>query len=85
MRADDAGLKPPKMFCEVPVGGGPDSPFYPWLALTVRSLAPQIEKTGLATPEEVEIDTLEQRLRETACALRTQLLMPMQFCGWSSV
>jgi len=46
---------------------------------------PQIEKVGLATAEEIEIDTLEQRMRETACALSTQLLMPMQFCGWSRV
>jgi 2-polyprenyl-3-methyl-5-hydroxy-6-metoxy-1,4-benzoquinol methylase len=81
----DAGLKPPKMFCEVPVSGGPDSPFYSWLALTIRSLLRQIEKVGLATAEEIDIDTLEQRMRETACALRTQLLMPMQFCGWSSI
>ena len=25
------------MFCEVPVGGGPSSPLYSWLALTVRN------------------------------------------------
>jgi hypothetical protein len=41
--------------------------------------------TGAATAEEIQIDTLEERMRETACAVRSQLLMPMQFCGWSRV
>ena len=81
----DAGLEAPKMFCEVPVGGGQSSPLYSWLALTVRSLVPQLEKIGAATAEEIQIDTLEERLRETACAVRSQLLMPMQFCGWSRI
>ena len=81
----DAGLEAPRMFCEVPVGGGPSSPLYSWLALTVRSLVPQLEKIGAARAEEIQIDTLEERMRETACAVRSQLLMPMQFCGWSRV
>jgi len=30
----DAGLKQPTMLCEIPVAGGPDSPFYAEMALT---------------------------------------------------
>jgi hypothetical protein len=51
----------------------------------VRSLIPQLEKIGAARVEEIQINTLEERMRETACAVHSQLLMPMQFCGWSRV
>ena len=36
---------------------------FEWLAQTVRSLLPMIEKTGVATRDEVGIDTLADRLR----------------------
>ena len=36
----DAGLKRPTIFCETPVGGGPDSPLYGWLGCTLRSVLP---------------------------------------------
>jgi hypothetical protein len=39
----DAGLKRPTIFCETPVGAGPDSPLYGWLACTLRSVLPQLE------------------------------------------
>ncbi len=48
-------------------------------------LVPQLEKIGAATAEEIQINTLEERMRETACAVHRQLLMPMQFCGWCRV
>jgi SAM-dependent methyltransferase len=79
----DAGLPPPSMFCEVPVGGGREGAHYAWVALSVRNLLPQMEKIGLATPEEVDIDTLEERLRDAVAAAQAQVLCPMQFCGWS--
>jgi SAM-dependent methyltransferase len=79
---EDAGLKSPKVFCEMPTDSGPDSLIYAWGALSVRSLLPQIEKIGAATAEEVDIDTLEDRLRETALAARSQLPGFLQYCGW---
>jgi hypothetical protein len=50
----DAGLKRPTIFCEIPVGGGPDSPLCAWLARTVRSVLPQLEEIGAATAAEVD-------------------------------
>jgi len=76
-----AGLKPPTMFCEIPVGSGPDSPIYAWLALTLRSALPHLEKIGAATAAEVDIDTLEDRLRKAVVAAHSQALGPAQFCG----
>ena len=81
----DAGLKRPTIFCEIPVGGGPDSPLCAWLARTVRSVLPQLEEIGAATAAEVDIDTLEDRLRDAVSAVHSQVLCPMQFCGWTKL
>jgi ubiquinone/menaquinone biosynthesis C-methylase UbiE len=59
----DAGLPAPSMISGGRVEGNPDSQIFEWLAQTVRSLLPMIEKTGVATREEVGIDTLAERLR----------------------
>ncbi len=81
----DAGLKQPTIFCEIPVGGGSDSPVYAWWARTLRSVLPQLEKIGAATAAEVDIDTLEDRLRAAVSAVHSQVLCPMQFCGWTKL
>jgi SAM-dependent methyltransferase len=81
----DAGLKQPTMLCEIPVGGGPDSPIYAWMALTLRSLLPQVEKIGAATAAEIDIDTLEDRLRNAVTAVHGEALCPLQFCGWTKL
>ena len=58
-----AGLPAPEMISGGRVEGNPESQIFEWLAQTVRSLLPMIEKTGVATREEVGIDTLADRLR----------------------
>jgi len=59
----DAGLPAPEMISGGRVEGNPESQIFEWLAQTVRSLLPMIEKTGVATRDEVGIDTLADRLR----------------------
>jgi SAM-dependent methyltransferase len=85
MHFEDAGLNRPNVFCEVPLDGGPDSPFYAWAALSVRSLLSQIEAIGLATAAEVDIDTLEDRLRQAALAERALVPVLSQYCGWAMI
>lgn len=64
-----AGLPEPEMSLCSPVGGGPDWPGYDYAAESLRSMLPLIVKLGIATEEEVEIDTLATRLRaETVTA-----------------
>lgn len=48
----------------VTAGGGPDWPGSENLAAVVRGVLPQIVRLGLATEEEVDIDTLARRLYE---------------------
>ena len=60
-------------------------PIYAWLALTLRSLLPQVEKIGAATAAEIDIDTLEDRLRNAVTAVHGEALCPLQFCGWTKL
>jgi SAM-dependent methyltransferase len=60
----DAGLPAPEMRLERVIGGGPNWGGYDHLASLVRGLLPLIVQCGIATAEEVAIDTLAQRLRD---------------------
>ena len=80
----EAGLKrTPTIFCEIPIGGGTESPLFGWVVHSLRSLIPQLEKIGVATAQEIDIDTLEDRLRAAAIGSHTQLMTLTQFCGWA--
>ena len=68
----EAGLKrTPTLFCEIPIGGGAESPLLGWVVHTLRSLIPQLEKIGVATAQEIDIDTLEDRLRAATVGSQT--------------
>jgi ubiquinone/menaquinone biosynthesis C-methylase UbiE len=74
----DAGLHTPECRSESVMDGGPYSPVYEWVAETVRSLLPRMEALGIAKADEVNVDTLEQRLREEALATRGMaIISPM--------
>jgi len=73
----EAGLQPPECRAECAMDGGPHSPFYEWFAETVRSLLPHMERLGVATAAEVDIDTLAERLRAEALEKRGAAMSPM--------
>ena len=52
------------------------------LSGVVRTLAPQIVATGLATPEQIGIDTLEARLTDALRASGSVLLPPTLAAAW---
>jgi hypothetical protein len=81
----NAGLQRPALFAEVPVGGGDDLPLYAWAAETVRSIIPELLALGLATEEELSIDTLEQRLRSSVVEAKAQVACPSQVCAWAKL
>jgi ubiquinone/menaquinone biosynthesis C-methylase UbiE len=56
-----AGLPEPAMHLDAFIGGA-GSPGIDWFVSTLRSLVPMMEKLGVATAEEVGIDTLKERL-----------------------
>jgi ubiquinone/menaquinone biosynthesis C-methylase UbiE len=57
-----AGLPAPEMHLDAAVGGGPDWPGYEYMARLIRTILPQITKLGVATEEDVGIDSLADRL-----------------------
>ena len=79
----DAGLPPPQMLGMSRVETGPDSAAYEYLAHTVRSLLPLIERTGVATKEQVDIDTLAARLRDETLAKGAVLHLPELIAAWT--
>ena len=81
----NAGVELPRLFSETPVGGGPDSPLYAWVAETVRTLLPRAEEIGLAARGEIDIDRLEDHLRQAVTAVRAQIGIAHQHCGWARV
>ncbi len=60
----EAGLPTPQLRYEAAVGTGPDWVGYEWWAETVRTFLPLIQQFGLATEEDIGIETLAERLRE---------------------
>ena len=58
-----AGLPAPEMHLDAAAGGGPDWPGYEYMARLIRTLLPQIAGLGVATEQDVGIDTLADRLR----------------------
>ena len=59
-----AGLPAPRLRLDAVVGGGQDFEGYQYMADMLRSILPIMEKFGVATADEVDIDTLADRLRE---------------------
>lgn len=78
-----AGLSPPEMIVGGRAEGNPESPIFEWLAQTVRSLLPMIEKTGVATREEIGIDTLADRLRAATVEKGAVVHSPLFVGAWT--
>lgn len=79
----DAGLPAPQMRLEGVMGGGPNWGGYDHVASLVRGLLPLIVQGGIATAEEVEIDTLAQRLREEIMSQRGVVMGLSLVSAWT--
>jgi SAM-dependent methyltransferase len=80
----DAGLQEPRMELNAPVGGGPLWGGYEFAAGTVRTLLPLLERFGIATAEEVGVDTLAGRLREEMVASGGVGKPPEMVSAWAT-
>jgi hypothetical protein len=79
----DAGLPAPKLRLDAPVGGGEDWPGYAYVADTVRSLLPMMERMGLVSTENVDVETLADRLRAEALEQRGVQMLPIVIGAWA--
>lgn len=80
---NQAGLPQPQMIGGARVEGGPASTVYEYLAETVRSMLPFIIKTGVATAEEIEIDTFVSRLRHEITEMGGIIVTPTMISAWA--
>jgi ubiquinone/menaquinone biosynthesis C-methylase UbiE len=63
----EAGFRSPECRVEYPMDGGADSPFYEWIAESLRSILPRAAALGLVAGDEVAgIDSLAGRLKDEA-------------------
>jgi len=80
---EEAGLPAPQMILHARVERGPDSPVYHLAAQMTRVMLPLMERTGVATAEEVEVETLAERIRAEAVALGATLVTPPFIGAWT--
>ena len=73
----DAGLPPPTMHFESPIGAAKTWAGYRYMATIFQSLLPLLEKYGLATAEQVNVDTLAARLREEVLTSKRPFFLPL--------
>ena len=71
------------MRMDAAIGGGPDCPAYEMAAEVVRSLLPVMEKLQIATATEVDISSLEQRMRDEVVAAKGVAFSPGLIGAWS--
>lgn len=79
----DCGLMTPRVFYEGVVDYGSESPLYASQADFVRSLMPHMLRFGVATADEIDIDSLETRLAQQVVENQSQIVWAGHFCGWA--
>jgi ubiquinone/menaquinone biosynthesis C-methylase UbiE len=79
-----AQLPQPKMFCELPVGGGSDSTLTDWMVETLETVLPQLMKAKVIT-EEIDIEALKADIADEVQKAHLQLFGPAQTCAWVRV
>ena len=79
-----AGLPDPEVYGELLVTGRPDSPGCRLVAETARSLRPVLERIGVRA-EEVDVGTLESRLRAAVVQAGAQLTSFPQYMAIARV
>ncbi len=81
----DAGLPEPTLQYTAPVGGPETWGGYQFIAAAFQSLLPLLEAYGIATAEEVDLDTLAQRLRAEVVASKRPLILPPHITAWAQL
>ena len=81
----EAGLPEPYMHFESPVGGPDGWAGYQYAANSFQSLLPLLEEFGIATAEEVGIETLAERIRQEVATAKRPLALPPHVTAWAQL
>lgn len=79
---EQAGLPGAQTIAMLRYENGPESDIYAWMEQLTRTLLPLIPQTGVATTEEVEVDTLAERMRQEAVEKGCTLVTPPLVGAW---
>jgi ubiquinone/menaquinone biosynthesis C-methylase UbiE len=79
-----AGLPAPALRLDAAVGAGQDTPAYKMLPEIVRSLLPAMERLGIATAAEVEVESLDLRIRDEVVANNGIVISPSLIGAWAT-
>ena len=80
-----AGLPAPQLHHDLFIGEQADPLFHEWIASTTRSILPALVALGVATAQEVGIDTLAARLKEETAGRDGVLLGGSLVSAWARV
>ena len=81
----EAGLPTPQMILGARVEQGAASAVYTQLEQITRTLLPLMERTGVATAAEVDIETLAARLRTETVGKNSTLVSPSFIGAWAQL
>ena len=82
-RLREYGLPAPQMIQGTRVEGGSKSPGYAVIEQIVCTLLPLMKKTGVATPEEVGLETLAEQIREEVVTRNAVIVFPSLIGAWT--
>ena len=78
----EAGLSRPQMIQGARVETGASSDAYTVITQLTHTLLPLMERVGVASAAEVDVDTLAERLQEEVIALNATLVLPPLIGAW---
>ena len=81
----EAGLPEPVLHFEAPMGGSETWAGYPYIANSFRSRLPLLEEFGIATAEEVDVNTLAERVRKEIVASKYPVVLAPHVTAWAKV
>jgi SAM-dependent methyltransferase len=79
----EAGLPAPQTLQMARVEHGPDALGYAWIEQLTRTMLPLMQRTGVATPDEVGVDNLAARIRDEVVTKNAVLVLPPFIGAWA--
>lgn len=79
----EAGLGAPQMELHAPLGGADDWLGYDWVAASFRSLQTPLEKMGIVSAEELDVESLAARCRAEVEESGVPFIMPPLITAWA--
>ena len=73
----EAGLPPPQIHLHSPIGAAENWRGYRYMQTIFQSLLPLIEKYGIATTEQVGVETLADRIRQEVLTSKRPFFLPL--------